>query len=95
MTQRGVILEAIYRAVASTNDLIPEPKRLKSNESEVIMGGAGEIDSLGLVNLLVTIESEVKLSCGRCPDLTAVFFDLDLGELTLGQLANYIVEQAD
>lgn len=60
MTKDTRIAQAIYAAVEELNQQLPEERQLdKSNKTE-LFGQSGKLDSLGLVNLVITIEENVS-----------------------------------
>ena len=60
MIEDSKILDIIYKAVSEINEQLPKKQRIdKSPESE-LFGKDGKLDSLGLVNLIVTVEELVE-----------------------------------
>ena len=60
MTDRQQIIESIYKAIDEFNALAPEKARLDKSPSTVLFGDHGRLDSLGLVSLVLDVESQVE-----------------------------------
>ncbi len=56
---REQISEAIRAAIVEVNAVLPAAMRLESSEDEVIFGKGGRLDSLGLVNLILAVETHL------------------------------------
>ena len=54
------ILNTILQAVKEVNEQFPEDKQLEQSAKTVIFGKGGQLDSLGLVTLLVIIEQKIE-----------------------------------
>ncbi len=54
------ILEIIYESVDNINEDLPKNKRLKKSQDTVLYGKGGQLDSLSLVNLIVSIENLIE-----------------------------------
>ncbi len=57
-------LDLIYDAVDEINGQLPADARLEKSPGTVLFGDAGVLDSLALVNLLVTIEERISRAGG-------------------------------
>jgi D-alanine--poly(phosphoribitol) ligase subunit 2 len=57
MADKQKITELIYSAFDTINEELPKKNRLEKKNDEIIFGDGGKLDSLGLVNLIVSIES--------------------------------------
>lgn len=51
------ILKTVYSAIDEINDTLPKNKHLEKKEETIIFGTDGKLDSLGLVNFIVNVES--------------------------------------
>lgn len=75
VTQDGVtlekVLEGIYRAIDELNEQLPAEKRLEKSPDTALVEPQGPLDSLGLVNLIVTTERIIGEELGKTVDLTA------------------------
>ena len=56
MSKKKETLDVIYNCVVELNKQLPEEGRLSLNESTAIVGKDSNLDSLGLVMLLINIE---------------------------------------
>ncbi len=54
------ILRMIYHAIDEINSQLSDNQQLKKSEGTVLYGNEGNLDSLGLVNLLVIIEQNIE-----------------------------------
>ena len=90
MADRSKILDAVYTAVASTNETLSLEGRLEARESEQIIGEGSKLDSLGFVSLMVAIENQVESVADFCPSLVEEFLDPDASVSTLGELVDFI-----
>jgi D-alanine--poly(phosphoribitol) ligase subunit 2 len=57
MLKKDKILPIIYEAIDNINENLPKNKRLEKKPETNLFGQEGKLDSLGLVNLIVNIES--------------------------------------
>lgn len=58
-TTKQRVVELIYEAIDSINDTLPDQRQLDKAEGTVLFGSGTTLDSLGLVNLLVSFEQQV------------------------------------
>ena len=56
---RDRIIQAIYNAIDEVNEELPRELQLAKSPSTVLFGESSPLDSLGLVNLIVTSEQEL------------------------------------
>ncbi len=54
------ILEVLFATVDELNKELPPEQRLTKSEDTIVFGHAGKLDSLGLVNFLVTAEQRLQ-----------------------------------
>ena len=59
---RDEIIKVIYDAVEELNQQLPENNKLEKSLDQELYGMNGELDSLGLVNLVVATEQNVEES---------------------------------
>ena len=60
MKNRKTIENLIINAVKEINEQLPQEQQLAKSTKTVLFGKDGKLDSLGLVNLLVTIEQNIE-----------------------------------
>ena len=60
MENRKTIENLIINAVKEINEQLPQEQQLDPSAKTVLFGKDGKLDSLGLVNLLVTIEQNIE-----------------------------------
>ena len=65
MANKQKILEIIYDAVDELNEQMPKKKKIQKKPDTVFFGKKGSLDSLGLVNLIVSIESLIDENLGK------------------------------
>ena len=69
-TVRDRVLKALQGAVDEVNQLRADGAHLDLSPETVLVGDGGSLDSLGLVNLLVSAEERLEDEFGRSPSLT-------------------------
>lgn len=92
MNDRDQILQAIYRAVDELNRQLPPEQQLSRQPETVLVGPGAGLDSLGLINLIVTTEQQVKEALEQTVNLTdgAYLENPEATMRTLGHLADSI-----
>ena len=60
MKQRKTIENIIINAVKEINERLPKEQQISKTSKTVLFGKSGQLDSLGLVNLLVIIEQNIE-----------------------------------
>jgi acyl carrier protein len=85
------ILQSIFNAIVSINEMRPSDSYLKCDETEVIVGEGSKLDSLGFVTLMVAIEQEINAIHGNCPSLAIELMKPDSDVKDISDLCSYIV----
>ena len=90
-----VILEAIYSAIDEINNQLPTAQQLAKQEDTIILGEGGTLDSLGTIQLLVTIEEHIATTVGGNVDLMdGNLLSLQDDSLqSIGSLTHFIMEK--
>jgi acyl carrier protein len=65
MISRENVTEMLKNAIKSFNDSTDNSYNLKFDESLVLFGRKGKLDSIGLVNFVVAIEEEIESTTGE------------------------------
>ena len=60
MTDKEKVLNCIYRAVDEVNELLPDDKQLEKSPDTILLGKAGKLESIDLVNILVATEGNIE-----------------------------------
>jgi acyl carrier protein len=62
---RAEILEAVLAAIRETNAVLPAGASLQVSDGAGLLEPPGQLDSLGLVNLIVAVENRCHAALGR------------------------------
>ncbi len=86
------VTRALFAAVDEINRHRPRSKRLTKTLDAALVGPAGALDSLGLVNLIVAAEAEIERAFGVGVALAdeAAMARPDHSFRTLGALADFV-----
>jgi len=87
------VAAVIYRAIDQVNAQLPPADRLEKTRDTVLFGREGGLDSLTLVNLIVTVEGLVEKEFGRAVPLSIaeMLFEPDSPFSSVGALGEYVV----
>lgn len=92
VAKRERIIETIYKAVDELNRQRPKEQHLEKSADTVLFGKSGKLDSLGLINLIATVEQKteeefkVKITLANETAMT----QMDSIFKTIGTLSDYI-----
>jgi acyl carrier protein len=93
--RRRQVLEAIYDVIDELNESRPPSERIARAEDAMLFGSVGPLDSLGLVNLIVSLEQRLTDQVGS--DVTLVDEDTlarqDQVFRTVGTLAGFVEDR--
>ncbi len=96
MDEHASINEAVLAALREYNGRVADDERLPLDRDTVLLGDGGRLDSLGLINLLTTVERSVGERLGR--EIVIVSEEaLCRGSFpvsTVGTLLDYVCEVA-
>lgn len=92
MSQDPKVLNLIYDAIDEVNQQLPPAQQLAKSPETVLFGKAAQLDSLGLVNLVVAIEQRVGDQFGVAVMLAneKAFSQKSSPFRTVGSLAEYV-----
>ena len=65
MADKETVTEVVFTAIDELNEQLPDEERLDKSSSTVLFGRGSNLDSLGLVNLIVGIEQGLADHFGR------------------------------
>ena len=92
MNTDGKALELIYEAIDEVNEQLPPGSGLTKSPETVLFGKAAQLDSLGLVNLIVATEQRLNETLGVALTLASekAFSMKNCPFRTVGSLAEYV-----
>jgi hypothetical protein len=61
---RGQALALVYEAIDVVNQQLPAGRRLAKSPETILVGPGGALDSLGIVNMVVTLEERAGEATG-------------------------------
>ena len=90
------IREAVFAAVARLNEMRDADSRLEAAPDTVIAGPNGQLDSMGLINLLLFTEEEIARTLGRQVDVMSTVGEraASSASFTLNELAELIGKES-
>ena len=77
MVNNEKIVLAVMEAIDELNEQLPKEKRLDKSVDTALFGSEGNLDSLGLVSLVTTVEQKIEENFG---EFVALLEDIDLLE---------------
>jgi acyl carrier protein len=60
MNNNEKVQKAIFSAVEGINTQLTDEEKLEINKDSILYGSKGKLDSLGLINLIVTVEQNIE-----------------------------------
>ena len=91
---KKTILRTIFEVVDEVNKMLPEERRLQKLSDTFLAGDRGNLDSLGLINFIVELESGLQKDFGLTVNL---FESLEMPEepmKSIDRLAGFIHSRA-
>ena len=64
MVESGKVTHAVFDAVDEVNQQLPKGRQLEKSVDTVLYGESAELDSLGLINLIVATEQKIEEKIG-------------------------------
>lgn len=91
LAERVVILKAIHRAIDHINSANPDRVPLEKAPGTELFGSAAALDSLGIMNLIVAVEENIKRDMNIEIVIVGDMFDIDNHPLqTVQALADHV-----
>ena len=86
------VTQVVFRAIDAINQGRPHDRRIAKSPDTVLLGEAGGLDSLGLVNLIVAVEEEIDEEFGVTINIADEKARAQVNSplKTVGSLADYI-----
>jgi hypothetical protein len=90
---REDLLSKIYEVIDELNETLPEGQRLTKSPGTLLFGGGANLESLGLVRLVMLVEQKVLDETGRIVTLVdeKAMSQSRSPFRTVGTLADYLV----
>jgi hypothetical protein len=90
--QRDEALRLVYDAIDVVNPQLPDARRLAKSPDTVIVGPRGSLDSLGIINFVITLEERVTDAIGAPVQLLdeAALIDDDGAFATVDTLTRFL-----
>ena len=94
MNIKEQVTQIIFETVDEINKNLAQDKQLEKSELTILFGKDGILDSLGLVNFIVTAEQKIKKSTGSMIALAdeSAMSQQSSPLKTIGSLISYIVD---
>ncbi len=88
------VFEIVSACISGLASQLPEDQCIEASNDTVLVGEGGRLDSLGLVNLLVSIEERLSEDLGLQLDLLdiAMIGESEGPMRTVGSLVDYVVD---
>jgi acyl carrier protein len=93
MKNNGKIIQSIMDAIDEINERYPEEKRLSKSVDTVLTVQSGKLDSLGLVNFVVSVEERIQNDLGINISLADEIGKIDGALRTPETLAEHIANE--
>lgn len=93
MASQEQVLQVVAACIADLNAQLPADQQLSDSPNAILLGEGGTLDSLSLVNLMVSLEEALSAVLGRTVGLLDAALSQEEGLATRGQLVDFIVSQ--
>ena len=92
--ERNEALRILYETIDVVNQQLPPARRLRKAPETVIVGASGSLDSLGIVNFIVTLEEKAGEVLGAPVQLLDEAMLVDDGPFGRRHAASYLATMA-
>ena len=94
-TIESEILDAVYCAIDAVNEMLPPESHVEKRPETVLFGTGGVLDSLGLMNLILTAEDRLSSAFDRSFGLAERVFGGEdaVRPATVADLASLVAEK--
>jgi acyl carrier protein len=89
------IIQLIHNAVDEVNESLSEDRHLGKSNHTILLGETGQLDSLGLINLIVAVENRAEKTLGLHLNLGEAISNPETPLRTIGSLADFILEKKE
>jgi len=98
MSIQGKIESCIYNTITEVNILLPDNKKIDNNLDAALFGKHSKLDSLNVINFIVTLEREVKtqFEIAEFSLLDGTILDQEIGSISNGrELLNFMQKKIE
>jgi acyl carrier protein len=90
MSNRDLIEKAFFESFDELNEMLPFEKRLSKSFSTVVAGNSSPLDSLMLLNLMISVEEKLKNRISLELSLVEFIANSKQNEVSLAMLTDYV-----
>ena len=92
MINNEKVMQTVLEAIGELNEQLPKEQKLKKSVDTALFGSGGNLDSLGLISLVTTVEQKIEENFEMTVTLLENIdaFESDNPFKTVGSLADYI-----
>jgi acyl carrier protein len=94
LSQKELVIDSIFVAIDEINEQLPEKEKINKSLDTVLVGQHDGLDSLGLVNFIVSVEQKIKENFGLNLSLALELDDMGSDDQnpfrTVGALGDFI-----
>ena len=95
MSNRHLIESAFFDSFDELNEMLPVEKHLSKDASTVVAGESSHLDSLMLLNLMISVEEKLKNRISMEFSLVEFIANSKEPEISVEMLAEYVVKNGD
>jgi acyl carrier protein len=85
------VSKILYDAIDEVNKTLSPGNMLEKSPDTVLIGGRGKLDSLGFVNLCLSIEERIERDFKRSISMVDFLNTTDNGSGTIGDMTQYVL----
>ena len=95
MASQEQVLQVVVACVRDLNAQLPAEQRLADSSSAILLGEGGTLDSLSIVNLMVSLEEALSTELGLTVGLLDAALSGEEGLGTRGELVVFITRTSE
>jgi acyl carrier protein len=95
MSKRHLIESAFFDSFDELNEMLPAEKHLSKDSSTIVAGESSHLDSLMLLNLMISVEEKLKNRISLEFSFVEFITNSKESEISVEMLAEYVVNNGD